>query len=87
MSKNKIKLSVLKYNALKLRGDNQLPYLLVKCILELKNEDSESYVRFLMNQCEHAMRTKGYYKKFPDIEKQYNDELRKMLKQDFLKLI
>lgn len=79
MKKNKIKLSVIKYNALKLRGNYQLPYLLVQCIYVLKDNDEVSYVRFLMNQCEHALRSKGYYKKYPQIEKQYNEELQKLL--------
>ena len=79
MKNNKFKLSVIKYNALKLRGNYQLPYLLVQCIDDLKDNDEVSYVRFLMNQCEHALRSKGYYKKYPQIEKQYNEELQKLL--------
>ena len=63
--KNKLSLSYLKYTALKLRANRQLPFYLCKLIQALTGDESEDYVRYLMTSCEHLLRVKDYYKKFP----------------------
>lgn len=69
---NKISISILKYNALKLRANYQLPFKLTQYIVELKADDDINKFIFLSHASEHYLRVKGYYKKYPVIEKQYN---------------
>lgn len=83
MNKAKINLLIgrLKNNALKLRGTNQLPSYLIYLILKLDKNTSEDIIRYLMACSEHMLRLKGYYKKYPSIEAQYNNELKEYFKK------
>ena len=80
--KNKVTIGVLKYNALKLRSNRQLPFYLCKLILDLKGDEDKSYVTYLMNSAEHLLRVKGYYKKYPFAD----DEATKVIKEGLQKL-
>lgn len=77
--KNNLLLSKVKNNALKLRATYQLPYYLVYLITKLDQSDEVEYVQFLMASCEHSMRSKGYYKKYPEVEKSIEEELKKSI--------
>lgn len=71
------KISLLKHNALKLRANYQLPYVLVLEITKINKETDVNLVKYLMAQSEHMLRIKGYYKKFPTVEKECNEMLKK----------
>lgn len=79
MNKVNLKLSIIKNNAIKLRANYQLPYYLVYMITKLTDKDDISYIKFLMSSCEHLLRTKGYYKKYPQVEKSITEELKKTI--------
>lgn len=80
-SKGKFSLEVLKYNALDLRKKYQLPYKIVYFIEQLTIDDSIEWLNHLKEQCELMLRVKGFYKRHPDIEEQYN----KSICEDYLK--
>lgn len=81
MAKGRIKLEVLKYNALKLRRSFQLPYQLVYYINQLTFDTDVKWVSYLVSMSEHLLRVKGYYKKYPQAERDANAQL----KQDYIK--
>ena len=70
---NKIKLAVVKYKALELRANRQIPLQLAHHINLLTNDDDKAWIEYLMIQSQHMLRVKGYYKKFPSLEKEFND--------------
>lgn len=76
MAKNKLKLEIVKYNALKLRRTYQLPYQLVYYITQLNELDNVEWVTYLMSMTEHLLRVKGYYKKYPQAEQEANTQLK-----------
>ena len=82
MKKLKLSISVLKYNALKLRANRQLPFYLCKLIQNLNGDEGEGYIKYLMSCSEHFLRVKGYYKKYP----LFDEEATKLIKEDFKKL-
>lgn len=82
MSKKMSKsLAIIKYNNVKLRGGYQLPLFLSSCIDKLTKEDKEDYVSFLLSQCELYMRVKGFYKKYPSLDREYSELIKKELKE------
>lgn len=72
---NKAKLEVVKYYALQLRGRYQIPYRLCYHITQLEKDSDLKLVEYLLDACEHYLRVRGYYKKFPQIEEQANKEI------------
>lgn len=76
MAKSSLKLEVVKYNALKLRKNYQLPYQLVYYINQLDKESDINWVKYLVSMSEHLLRVKGYYKKYPIAEEDANEQLR-----------
>lgn len=76
MAKGKIKLEVLKYNALQLRKKRQLPYLLVYYITQLTSDSNINWTSYLMTMSEHLLRVKGYYKKYPVAEQDANEQIK-----------
>ena len=77
--KNKIKISVIKHKALQLKVNYQIPYVLYQLIMSIDSTCSESYIHKLTRLSEFYIRIKGYYNRYPLIEKEYND----LLKQEF----
>lgn len=75
MATGKIKLEVLKYNALKLRKNFQLPYKLVYFINQLTSDSDINWFKYLISMSEHLLRVKGYYKKYPIAEQDANEQL------------
>lgn len=72
-------LAKIKTNALRLRGSYQLPSYLCYLILHLDNNSPVALVKYLMAQSDHMLRLKGYYKKYPSIEKQCNEIIKNEL--------
>ena len=70
-----LQLAKLKSSAMKLRANYQLPYILWVMIRELSIDSSVAYINSLKSDTEHYLRIKGYYKKYPSLEKVINDEL------------
>ena len=77
------RISILKVNALKLRANYQIPYYLTYLITKLDKCSDVSLVVYLRTQCEHMLRVKGYYKKYPQAE----EECERILKQYWTKYI
>ena len=75
---DKLRLARIKTNAIKLRVNSQIPSYLMYLINKLDENSSIDLIKSLMGQCEHLLRVKGYYKKYPTIEKQVNEELKKL---------
>lgn len=73
--KNKSKLAMLKYQAIKLRANYQLPYKLVYYISQLTKDSPVELVRYLAYQSEHMLRVKGYYHKYPKVEEMYDKDV------------
>lgn len=73
-----LKLSALKNNAIRLRINHQLPFYLTYVITKLEFNSDDELVSYLKTQSEHLLRIKGYYKKYPKIEK----DCEELLKQD-----
>ena len=69
----KVNLSLLKYNAIKLRVQHQLPFKLVYYITQLNEHSDVDWVAYLMAESEHLLRVKGYYLRYPEIEQQADD--------------
>lgn len=75
---DKLILARIKTNAIKLRVNAQIPSYLMYLINKLDENSSVDLIKSLISQCEHLLRVKGYYKKYPSIEKQVNEELKKL---------
>lgn len=80
--KNSISIARLKYNAVKLRANYQMPLQLYLLICSLTKESTESQIRYLYLASEHYLRVRGYWKKYHDQEKVVNVRI----KEDFSKL-
>lgn len=65
-NQNKINLATLKYNAVKLRANYQIPLRLYLLISALTDKSTEKQVKFLINKSEQLMRVRGFYKKYHD---------------------
>ena len=76
---NKIKISSLKYYAIKLRANYQLPYYLCYLIRQLRDDTDINVVALLSRLSEDLMRLKGYYKKYPSAEQSANEALKKQI--------
>lgn len=72
----KNKLSTLKYNAIKLRAQHQLPFMLCYYITQLNENSDVSWIEYLMALSEHMLRVKGYYIRYPEIEQQFDEEIK-----------
>lgn len=68
--KHRIKIATLKYNALKLRANKQIPLYLAYLINQLDGSEDTRYMRFLIEMSQHMMRVKNYYKLYPLAEKE-----------------
>lgn len=66
-------LSSIKANAIKLRGNYQLPSKLVYYIMQLQVDSNQYWIELLMEYATHWLRVKGYYKKYLSYEREYND--------------
>lgn len=73
MISGNIYLSKIKTNAVKLRGNYQLPSKLVYYIMQLSTDCNEYWIQLLMEYSEIWLRIKGFYKKYPSYEREYND--------------
>ena len=71
------KISRIKSYSLKLYSNSQIPSLLAIRISHLNADTPKYYIDRLMIQVEKYMRVKGYYKKYPQDEKQANLEISK----------
>ena len=85
MAKNKkkmvrTKLAFIKYNALKLRANYQLPLKLTARINNLTGEEDLYYIKYLMDWSEALLRVKGYYKRHPIESKMSDEQVEKGLK-------
>lgn len=76
-----LKLAIIKNLALKLNTAKQLPFKLVKAIIDLTPEDSNEKVKLLMALTEHYLRVKNYYKNYADAHKQANADIEALLKE------
>lgn len=76
-----LKLATIKNMTLKLNTAKQLPFKLVKAIMDLTPEDSIEKVKFLMALTEHYLRVKNYYKNYADAHKQANADIEGLLKE------
>lgn len=65
---SKVSLAMLKYRALELRKNYQLPFHLTKLIYSLQGDENVSYVVVLKELTEQWLRIKGFYKKYPAME-------------------
>lgn len=79
--KRKIDLATLKYQAVKLRGNYQIPLGLYVLITNLTDESTEKQIMFLLDASEHLLRVRGYYKKYHDQDKQIGQQLREQYKK------
>lgn len=80
--RNKINLATLKYQAVKLRGNYQIPLGLYVLISQLDSNSSEKQVKFLLYASEQLLRVRGFYKKYHDQDKQLSEQV----KSEFTKL-
>lgn len=80
--KNKTTITMLKYYALKLRANRQLPFYLCYLIQRLDGTEEVNYISFLKQLSEHLLRIKNYYKRYPQAE----DEAEKSIKEGLTKL-
>ena len=70
--KSKHNLTIIKYKSLELLRTHQLPYKLVFYIQHITPVTPDHIVKYLLDSSEHLLRVKGYYKKYPQIEKELN---------------
>lgn len=79
MGKSGFKLARIKFNALELRKRRQLPFYLVYLINNLTGNENPSYIAVLIQYCELYCRVRGFYKKYPDKENLYTEEIKQNL--------
>ena len=83
MNKNKKLLVQLKTNSYKLRVQGSLPFQLVYYISQLDESSPIDWINYLKQQCEHMLRIKGYYNRYTDIEKQFDEVIKKDYERRF----
>ena len=66
------RLAKIKSNAVKLRGNYQLPSKLVYYIMQLNVNCSEYWISYLMECSYLYCRLPNFYKKYPKLEEKYN---------------
>lgn len=76
MKKRKITTATLKYRALELRRNYQIPFYLVYLINQLDGTEETKYIQYLSEVALHTMRTKNYYRLFPDMEKEAEQSIK-----------
>lgn len=76
-----LKVNKLKRNAITLVSNHQLPKYLGYLILNIKDDDDLNYIKFLMDECEHFLRVKGYYKKYQTLDNFYTDSIKNKIKE------
>lgn len=81
MKKRKITIATLKYRALQLRNNYQLPFYLVYLINQLDGDEETKYLNYLKECALHYLRTKNYYRLFPSIEKETEHAIKNGLKE------
>ena len=69
---NKFKLPVVKYKALQLRNFHQIPFQLCYFIQKLDSNSDIEWIKYLIGQTEMMLRVRGFYKKYPQIEEEFN---------------
>lgn len=74
-------LNKVKYNSLKLKDGGQLPSFLFKKICLLGIDSSFEEVRFYMDLSNKYLRVQGFYKRYPEYEKIYEDEVNALIKE------
>ena len=77
----KIPLRIIKCKALELRSKRQIPLYLAKLISELTGKEDTKYVQVLLEMSEHMLRVNGYYKKYPDEDKQCEEIIKEALQK------
>lgn len=70
-----------KNSAIKLRVEYMIPSELVRAIYKLDDRATEKDIRYISELIEHYIRLKGYYKRYPQIEKKFNEEIIELLKK------
>lgn len=76
------KLSALKTNAIKLRNSYQLPFYLTYAITKCNYDTDVKVIVYLREQCEHMLRVKGYYHRYPKVAEQFDE----LIKADLNKM-
>lgn len=76
-------LAKAKNSAIQLRLKYMIPIELVRAINNLDDRANEQDIRYLMELSEHYVRVNGYYKRFPHIEKKFNEEIVELLQQGY----
>lgn len=75
MKNNRINLSILKYKTLQALKNKSIPFELCHFIQMLDHNSDVEWITYLMYQSEQMLRVKGYYKKYPEVEKQFNNQI------------
>lgn len=76
-----LRIARIKHLAIQLRAKYQIPSELSYRISLLDKNSKSSTITYLMEQCKHMLRITNYYKNYRDIEKEYNE----IIKKDFEK--
>lgn len=71
----------VKFNAYKLKECGSLPHFYFALICKLSANDSLEKVRCYMALAENLMRVKGFYFKYPEIQKELEVDSLKFLKE------
>ena len=81
--KNKVLLSTLQHKVLLARKDYMLPFQLVDYVLSLNVTSDIEKVRFLGELTQHYLRVKGYYKRYVDIARQSDIDIKNEYERRF----
>lgn len=76
MKKHKITIATLKYRALELRKNYQIPFYLTYLINQLDGTEETKYIQYLKEVALHTLRTKNYYRLFPSMEKDAENNIK-----------
>lgn len=74
--KDKRLLDKIKYKAVTLWARDQIPNRLFKAINDLNYKSTKREVAYIMICTEHALRTRGYYHKYPEAEEAFNRDFK-----------
>lgn len=81
MKKHKITISTLKYRALELRKNYQIPFYLAYLINQLDGSEETKYINYLKECALHTLRVKNYYKLFSSSEYEAESLIKSGLKK------
>lgn len=70
-----VRIALIKKNTITLRAQYQIPRYLAKLILDIDKNTSIEYISDLILLTNMYMRVKGFYKKFPQFEEIYKQEI------------